>query len=78
MQATPNLAIPFDVLTATLRQLPLEQKRQVVEWLEEWIAQTEDDELDTNRKFQAELDQARTAYASGDYVTIEEYISQKP
>ncbi len=78
MQAAPNLTIPFDVLTASLRQLPLEQKRQVVEWLEEWIAQAEEEELETSPKFQAELNGARTAYKAGDYVTIEEYISQKP
>lgn len=74
MQSTLNLAIPFDVLRMSLRELPLEQKRQLAEWLEEIISQAEEEAWEASTQFQNELNQARAAYEAGDFVSIDDYV----
>ena len=77
MESTLKLTIPLDVLTSALRELPLEQKQQLAEWLEALIAQSEEEAWEVSPKFQAELNEARAQYKAGDFLSLEEYSAQQ-
>ena len=44
--------------------------------LDEQIAQAEDKLLEEDPTVQAEIEEARTAYQEGDYITLDDYIAQ--
>ncbi|MEJ2560927.1 MAG: hypothetical protein P8186_32850 [Anaerolineae bacterium] len=59
---TVTLLIPFESLIDSVTALS---------------AQAEEEMWDQDPTTQAEIQEARAAYRSGDYVTIDEYIAQK-
>ncbi len=75
--ATVKLHIPFEALIASIRELALEEKRLLWDLLDEQIAQVEEDAWEQDPAVRAEIQEARVAYQAGDYVTIDEYVTQQ-
>jgi hypothetical protein len=67
--------LTFDTLLASVVRLELSEKLRLRRLLEEEIAQAEEEACDEDPTVQAEIREARTAYAAGDYVTLDEYIA---
>jgi hypothetical protein len=66
--------LTFDTLLASVVRLELSEKLRLRRLLEEEIAQAEEEAWDEDPTVQAEIREARTAYAAGDYVTLDEYV----
>lgn len=77
-QENVHLMIPFQVIVEFIEGLSLKDKRRLWALLDEEIAQAEEAAWEQDPAFQAEIQEARTAYQTGDYVTIDEYMSQPP
>ncbi len=76
-QETVNLQIPFESLVDAIASLGLQEKRKLWQLLDEQISETEDDLLEEDPTVRAEIEEARTAYQAGDYLTLDEYIAQR-
>lgn len=76
-QETVNLTIPFTSLAGAIAGLSLEDKRRLLELLEQQIAEAEEDLWEQDPIVQAEIQEARVAYQAGDYVTLDEYTAQQ-
>lgn len=76
-QETVRLQIPFQSLVDAIASLGLEEKQKLWQLLEQEIAQAEEDLLEEDPTVQTEIQEARVAYQTGDYLTIEEYITQR-
>ena len=74
---TVRLQIPFESLVDAISSLGLEEKRRLWQLLDEEITQAEEDLLEEDPTIQAEIQEARSAYQTGDYQTIEEYIANR-
>ncbi|MGK7886360.1 MAG: hypothetical protein AB4057_17275 [Crocosphaera sp.] len=69
-----NLSIPFEALVKAIKSLDLEQKQQLLEILEEQIFELEE-KWENSPEIIAEVEEAKKAYQSGDYLTLEEFIA---
>ncbi|HAJ58192.1 MAG TPA: hypothetical protein DCP31_02055 [Cyanobacteria bacterium UBA8543] len=76
-QETVNLKISFESLVNAIASLGLEEKRKLWQIIDEQIAESEDHLLEEDPDTQAEIEEARTAYQEGDYLTLDEYIAQQ-
>jgi hypothetical protein len=76
-QETVRLLIPFEALADSVTGLSLKDKRRLWELLDEQMAQAEEELWERDPAVQAEIQEARSAYQAGDYVTIDEYIAQR-
>ena len=76
-QETVNLKISFESLVNAIASLSLEEQRKLWQILDEQIAEAEDKLLEEDPNAQAEIEEARTAYQVGDYLTLDEYIAQR-
>jgi hypothetical protein len=74
---TVKLLIPFQSLVDSVAALSLEDKRRLWELLDEQMAQIEEELWEQDPKVQAEIQEARAAYESGEYITIDEYIAEQ-
>ena len=72
-----NLQIPFESLIAVISSLNLEEKHQLLEFLEEQLLEDEEDLIEQNPQIISEIAEARQAYQNGDYQTIQEYIANQ-
>lgn len=72
-----NLKISFELLVNAIASLGLEEKRKLWQILDEQIAEAEDNLLEEDPNAQAEIEEARTAYQVGDYLTLDEYMAQR-
>ena len=70
-----RLVVPLDALLDSVSDLSLEHKRRLWEMLEQQIAQAEEEMWEQDPASQAQIREARDAYASGDYLTIDEYAA---
>ncbi len=52
-------------------------KRRLWESLDQEMAEVEEDAWEQDPTTQAEIQEARVAYQSGDYATIDDYIAQR-
>ena len=77
MSGTVKLSIPFESLAESIKDLSFGEKYRLLDILEEQIAQAEEEMLERDPDFQAEIQKARAEYQSGDYVTIDEYIARR-
>jgi hypothetical protein len=68
-----TLQIPFEALVASLANLSLKEKRRLWELLDAELAEYEDALWEKDMTSQAEIREARAAYETGDYVTLDEY-----
>lgn len=78
MSDTIKLQIPLKSLVDAITSLGLEEKRQLLDLLEEQVTEAEEDLLEQDPTVLAEVEEARRAYRSGEYQTIQEYIANRP
>jgi hypothetical protein len=62
-----NLQITFESLIAAISSLNLEEKHQLLEFLEEQLLEDEEDLIEQNPQIISEIAEARQAYQNGDY-----------
>ncbi len=67
-QEALNKQVDFTYLIQAISSLNFEQKRQILELLEQQIEDEQEKE---------EVLEAKEAYENGDYLTLEEYIAQR-
>lgn len=72
-----RLQVSFESLIEAITSLSLEQKRELVDILEEQMIETEEDLAEQNPQVVAEIAEARKAYKEGDYKTIQEYLANR-
>lgn len=77
MQNTISLNIPIPVLFESVAQLSSEHKRILLEMLETELALQEEALWEQQPDSQAALQEARTAYTAGDYLTLEDYVAER-
>ncbi|MBI1882354.1 MAG: hypothetical protein HYR94_29630 [Chloroflexi bacterium] len=73
-QENVQLMIPFQVIVDFVSGLSLKDKRRLWALLDEEIAQAEEASWEQDPTFQAEIQEARTAYQAGDYVTTDNNV----
>jgi hypothetical protein len=76
-QAKIQLSIPFESLRESIAGLDWKDKRKLFDWLEEQIAQTEEQQWEKSPKFRAEIREAREAYKTGNSITIDDYVTHR-
>ncbi|MDJ0573596.1 MAG: hypothetical protein QNJ65_00335 [Xenococcaceae cyanobacterium MO_234.B1] len=74
MTTTVNLQIPFESLVQAIQSLSLEDQHKLLEILEDRIFEAEE-EWENSPEIIAEVEEARRDYEAGDYVTLDEFIS---
>lgn len=72
-----ELLIPFESLIDCVEKLSLKEKIHLWELLDEQLSQIEEEILEKDPSIQTEIQEARDAYKTGDYITIDEYIAQQ-
>lgn len=77
LQKTVQVQIPFQFLVDAITSLGLEEKHKILQLLNEEIDQAEEDLFEEDPTVQAEIQEARIAYQTGDYQTIQDYIASK-
>ena len=75
MTNTINLKISFESLAEVIDSLDSPQKQQLVEMLEQQIFE-EEASYEDNEETLAELQKVRAEYQSGNYVTLDQYLSK--
>lgn len=75
MSKTFNLAIPFDFLLQAIAKLSPADKQRLWEFLDTDLHDFTDEALDP--KEEAEVAAAYAEYEAGDFVTLDEYTSQR-
>lgn len=71
-----NLQVPFESIVNAMASLSLEEKRKLVEILEDSIFEAEED-FENDPEILAEVEEAREAYRQGEHKTIQEYIAER-
>ena len=71
---TINLSIPFESLTQAVQSLSWEEQQKLLEILEKQNLDSEE-AWENSPEILAEVEEARQAYQSGDYQTLEEFLS---
>ncbi|GLI36438.1 hypothetical protein [Desulforhabdus amnigena] len=72
-----KLLVPFESLVQSIAELSIEDKRRLWAFLEDELARMEEETWEQDPAVRAEIEEARAAYAAGDYMTINEYIAGK-
>lgn len=67
-----QLKIPFSMLTRLVEQLQPEDMLRLREWLDEKLAEYEDELMLANPRIMAEIREARMEYETGEYVKLDE------
>lgn len=75
MSKTFNLAIPFDFLLQAIAKLSPVDKQRLWEFLDTDLHDSAADTLDPEEE--AEVATAYAEYQAGEFVTLDEYISQR-
>jgi hypothetical protein len=75
MSKTFNLAIPFDFLLQAIAKLSPADKQRLWEFLDTDLHDSADGTLDPDEE--AEVATAYAEYQAGDFVTLDEYTSQR-
>jgi hypothetical protein len=76
MPESINLQVSFESLVGAIASLNAENKRQLIEILEDQLFEAEE-EMENHPEVLAEVAEARKAYQAGDYQTIQEYIASQ-
>lgn len=71
---TINLSILFESLTQAIQSLGWEEQQKLLEILEKQNLDSEE-AWENSPEILAEVEEARRAYQSGDYQTLEEFLS---
>jgi hypothetical protein len=73
VQDTIRLSIPITLLADVLAGLTLREKYQLLEILETQIAEAEEEAWEKDPTTRNAIHEARIAYQTGQYITIDEY-----
>ena len=68
-----KISVPFKSLLATVKNLKLKEKKELLELIEQQI---EEEFFETNSIIKNEIHDAREAYQKGNYISLEEYKNQ--
>lgn len=71
---TVNISIPFNTLIETIKSLNLEEQKKILIMLEDEIFISEE-EWENSPEIIEEVQLARKAYEDGDFVTLEDFIT---
>jgi hypothetical protein len=71
-----SVQIPFEALLRTVETLSIDEKRLLWEALAEEMEQMEEADWARSPHAQALLQEARTAYKTGDFVSVNDFIDQ--
>ncbi|NEQ46218.1 MAG: hypothetical protein F6K00_22825 [Leptolyngbya sp. SIOISBB] len=74
---TVNLSIPFDFLLQAVARLDSAEKERLWEFLDEDL-HGDDEDATSDPQEEAEVAQAYQEYKNGDYLTLNEYVAQRP
>ncbi len=77
MATTVNLQITLESLVEAIRPLNIEQKRQLLEILEQQIFEAEEESYEDDSDTIAEIEAVQAEYEAGDYVTFDEYSATR-
>lgn len=70
-----NLFIPMELLINSLNSLSLLDKRRLWQILDEAIAEAEEESWEEDEATATEIQLVRDEYASGEYTTFQQYLS---
>jgi len=73
VNGTATLVVPLEILIETVKGLSIEDKLRLWDVLDELIGEYQDQHPQTR----AEIAQALADFASGNYITIEDYIAKQ-
>jgi hypothetical protein len=65
-----QLKVPFSALTRLMEQLQPEDMLRLRQWLDEKLAEYEDELMLANPRIMAEIREARMEYEAGEYVKV--------
>jgi len=77
VQTTVKLSIPFDLLVESIKVLDFREKYSLWELLEKQVGQFEEGLFEEDTSVKTQIQEARVAYQSGDYETVDEYILRR-
>lgn len=75
MKREKNLQVPFSAITALIEKLRPEDWLILREWLDERLAEREDELMLKNPRVMREIHAALAEYRAGNYVTLDELKS---
>jgi hypothetical protein len=76
-RGTVKLQIPFTDFVSAVKQLSLDDKRRLWNLLDDEMSQTEEDMWERDPAMLAEIRDARSAYETGDFLTIDQYDAHR-
>lgn len=76
MTATVKLELSLEKLVEIISSLNLEEKFQLREVIEQQIFEAEEENYQDDAETVAELELVRKEYEQGDYVTLDDFLSQ--
>jgi uncharacterized protein YerC len=72
-----QIQIPFESLIEAITSLDLEKKHKLLEIIEDLLFEAEEEAIEQDLQVIEEVKEARKAYQSGDYQTVQEYIKSQ-
>jgi hypothetical protein len=75
MPAQPKLQLSFEDLVNAIASLPLKEKRQLLDTIEQQIFEAEESFYCDDPDTIAEIQAVKAEYATGDYSTMDEYLA---
>ena len=72
MPATVKLQLSLESLVEAIASLDLEEKRQLLQTLEQQVFEAEEEQYEEDAETAAEIQSVRLEYQAGDYKTLEE------
>jgi len=66
-----HLKVPFSALTRLMEQLQPQDMLRLRQWLDEKLAEYEDELMLANARIMAEIREARMEYEAGEYVKLD-------
>jgi len=76
MTATIKLELSLEKLVEVISSLDFDEKCQLKEVIEQQIFEAEEEKYQDNTETLAELELVRKEYEQGDYVTLDDFLSQ--
>lgn len=67
----------LQTIVDSVRLLSIQERLQLLELIEEELAQQEEEAFENDPKVKAEIHEARMQYERGEFVTVDEYLSTR-
>ncbi|TSA16819.1 hypothetical protein D4R75_13055 [bacterium] len=72
-----SASVSFESLLQSIAKLSSSDKLKIMEALNEQLEQAEEDLYESDPSIQAQIREARVAYAAKNYVTLDDYLAGK-